>query len=66
MDKIQNEEVRLKIGIEGTILNDTERKQLTWYRHVSQMEETWLPWKMLHWIPHGHKKDQKKKTGQKE
>jgi hypothetical protein len=54
MDKIRNEEVRLTLGIEGTIINDTERKQLTWYGNVQRMEETRLRREALHWSPQGH------------
>jgi hypothetical protein len=62
MDKIRNEEVRLGMGIEGTIINDIERKQLTWYGHVQRMEEKVLPWKVLQWIPQGHKKEKTKRN----
>jgi hypothetical protein len=43
MDKIRNEEIRLRMGIEGTIINDIERKQLNWYGHVQRMGQTGLP-----------------------
>lgn len=67
MNKIRNEEVRLRMGIERNIINDTERKQLTWYGRAQQMEETRLQWKFLHWITQGHKERRKtKKIGWKE
>lgn len=56
MDRIRNEEIRLRMGIEGTIINDIESKQLVWYGHVRRMDETRLPKKVMEWVPSARRK----------
>ncbi|KAF2881456.1 hypothetical protein ILUMI_24742 [Ignelater luminosus] len=62
-DRMRNEMVRERVGIEGTITNDIERKQLIWYGHVQRMEEQKIPKQVLNWIPPvRRKKERPKKT----
>jgi hypothetical protein len=42
-DKIRNVTIRQQIGLEETIIKETEQKQLTWYSHVQRMAEGRLP-----------------------
>jgi hypothetical protein len=49
--KIRNTTIRQQIGVEESIIKETERKQLTWYGHVQRMAEERLPRIALRWIP---------------
>jgi hypothetical protein len=44
------------MDVQGMILNDIIRKQLTLYGHVERMDPTRLPKIMIHWKPEGRKK----------
>ena len=55
-DKIRNEDIRQQMGIEGTIVNDIEQKQLIWYGHVQRMHNERIPKQVIHWIPPGKRK----------
>lgn len=54
--RIRNEDVRLQMGIEGSLITDIERKQLVWYGHVQRMEEKRLPKKVMNWMPPNRRK----------
>ena len=41
--KIRNVTIRQQIGLEETIIKETEQNQLTWYGHVQSMAEGRLP-----------------------
>lgn len=56
MERIRNEEMKEIMGIESSIIQDVERKQLIWYGHVERMEEKRLSKKAMKWIPPGRKK----------
>jgi len=42
-DRIRNITIRQQIGLEETIIKETEQNQLTWYGHVQRMAEERLP-----------------------
>jgi len=46
-DGVRNKIVRKQMGIEGTIFQDIESKQLVWYGHVQRMADTRLPKRIL-------------------
>jgi hypothetical protein len=43
--------IRQQIGLEETIIKETEQNQLTWYGHVQRMAEGKLPEIALKWMP---------------
>jgi hypothetical protein len=47
---IKNVTIRQQIGLEETIIKETEQKQLTWYGHVQRMAEGRLPKIALNWM----------------
>jgi len=50
-ERIRNVTIRQQIGLEETIIKETEQNQLTWYSHVQRMAEGRLPKTALKWIP---------------
>lgn len=38
-DRVRNETIKQEMGIEGNIVQDIEKKQLTWYEHVKRISE---------------------------
>ena len=50
-DGIRNVTIRQQIGLEETIIKETEQNQLTWYGHVQRMTEERLPKIALNWMP---------------
>jgi len=50
-DRIRNVTIRQQIGLEETIIKETEQSQLTWYGHVQRMAEERLPKIALKWMP---------------
>jgi hypothetical protein len=50
-DKIRNDTIRQQIGLEETIIKETEQNQLTLYGHVQRMAEGRLPKISLKWMP---------------
>ena len=50
-DRIRNVTIRQQIGLEETIIKETEQNQLTWYGHVQRMAEVRLPKTALNWMP---------------
>jgi len=38
-ERIRNLTIRQQIGLEETIIKETEQNQLTWYGHVQRMAE---------------------------
>ena len=63
-DGIRNVTIRQQIGLEETIIKETEQNQLTWYGHVQRMTEGRLPKIALKWMP--KQKRARRKTGWKE
>ena len=49
--KIRNVTIRQQIGLEETIIKETEQNQLIWYGHVQRMAEGRLPKIALKWTP---------------
>ena len=43
--------IRQQIGLEETIIMETEQNQLTWYGHVQRLAEGRLPKIALKWMP---------------
>jgi hypothetical protein len=50
-ERIRNGSIRQQIGLEETIIKETEQNQLTWYSHVQRMAEGRLPKIALQWMP---------------
>ena len=50
-ERIRNVTIRQQIGLEKTIIKQTEQNQLTWYGHVQRMAEGRLPKIALKWMP---------------
>jgi hypothetical protein len=50
-ERIRNVTIRQQIGLEETIVKETEQNQLTWYGHVQRMAEGRLPKIALKWMP---------------
>jgi hypothetical protein len=48
--KIKNVAIRQQIGLEETIVKETEQNQLTWCGHVQRMAEGRLPKIALKWM----------------
>jgi hypothetical protein len=49
--RIRNVNTRQQIGLEETIIKETEQNQLTWYGHVQRVAEGRLPKIAFKWIP---------------
>jgi len=49
-DRIRNVTIRQQIGLEETIIKETEQNRLTWYGHVQRMAEERLPKIALKWM----------------
>lgn len=50
-ERVRNDEIRRRMGVEGTVVQDIERQQLRWYGHVQRMPEERIPKQTLIWIP---------------
>ena len=50
-ERIKNVTIRQQIGLEETIVKETEQNQLTWYGHVQRMVEGRLSNIALKWMP---------------
>jgi hypothetical protein len=50
-ERIRNVTIRQQIGLEETIMKETEQNRLTWYGHVQRMAEGRLPKIALKWMP---------------
>jgi hypothetical protein len=50
-ERIKNVTIRQEIGLEETIVKETEQNQLTWYGYVQRMVEGRLPKIALKWMP---------------
>jgi hypothetical protein len=50
-ERIRNVTIGQQIGLEETIIKETEQNQLTWYGHVQRMAEGRLPRIALKWMP---------------
>jgi hypothetical protein len=49
-ERIRNVTIRQQVGLEETIVKETEQKELTWYGHVQRMAEGKLPKIALKWM----------------
>ena len=56
LDIKTNEYIREKMDAPDTILDEINRKKLTWYGHVERMDPTRLTKIMINWKPEGKKK----------
>jgi hypothetical protein len=50
-ERITNVTIRQQIGLEETIIKETEQNQLTLYSNVQRMAEGRLPITTLKWMP---------------
>ena len=50
-DRIRNVTIRQQIGLEETVIKETEQNQLTWCGHVQRMAEGRLSKITLKWMP---------------
>ena len=50
-ERIRYVTIRQQIGLEETIIKESEQNQLTWYGHVQRMAEGRLPKIALKWMP---------------
>jgi hypothetical protein len=50
-ERIRNVTIRQQIGLEETVIKETEQNQLTWYGHVQRMAEGRLAKVALKWMP---------------
>jgi hypothetical protein len=50
-ERIRSVTIKQQIGLEETIIKETEHKQLAWYGHVQGMAEGRLPKIALKWMP---------------
>ena len=50
-DRTRNVTIRQQIGLEETIIKETEQNQLTMYGHVQRMTEGRMPKTALKWMP---------------
>ena len=39
MDRVRNEEVRMRAGIESVLASKTDQRVLRWFGHVERMDE---------------------------
>ena len=63
LERIRNETIKEEMGVQKTIIDCIEEKQLIWYGHVQRMGQDRLPKKTMRWIPREHrKKGRPKKT----
>ena len=51
LDRVRNETIRAEMNIDRTIIDEIERRQLTWFGHVKRLEDDRWPCKILEWIP---------------
>ena len=56
LDKVRNEEIRNKMDVQRTFVENIERKQLLWYGHMRRMPEERLPQKVWRWQPKNRRK----------
>jgi hypothetical protein len=59
---IRNVTIRQQIGLEETIIKETEQNQLTWYGHVQRMAGGRLPKIALKWMPKQRARGRPKKN----
>ncbi|XP_060528145.1 UDP-glycosyltransferase UGT5-like isoform X2 [Cylas formicarius] len=50
-ERIRSDTIKQRMGLEGTITQDIEKKQLTCYGHVERTSNTLWPKRILHWQP---------------
>ncbi|XP_044760299.1 uncharacterized protein LOC123317755 [Coccinella septempunctata] len=65
-ERIRNETVKEMMGIEGTLMDDIEKRQLIWYGHIQRMSETRLPKQVMNWQPAERRKRGRPKTSWKQ
>lgn len=63
MEKIRNERVKEIMNLHHDIIEEIEKKQLTWFGHVQRMEEKRLPKRSLEWQPSERRKRGRPRPG---
>ena len=56
LDRVRNEDLRERMGMKGTVVDDIEKRQLTWYGHVRRMPDERLPKQVWDWVPKERRK----------
>lgn len=51
LDRVKNEDIRVRMKAENTIMDTINENQLKWYGHLCRMEGERLPQKVWKWIP---------------
>ena len=51
LEHVRNEVIRERAKVVKSIIDDIDKKQLTWFGHVKRMEERRWPRKILDWGP---------------
>ena len=51
VDRVRNETIRNRMGMERDIVDEVQRKQLVWYGHTCRMDEERTPNRVLQWTP---------------
>ncbi|XP_044755113.1 uncharacterized protein LOC123314065 [Coccinella septempunctata] len=51
LERIRNVEIRRQMHVERNIIDDVDRKQLTWFGHTKRMGDTRWPRKIFERIP---------------
>ena len=44
MDRVRNEEVRRRAGIERELASRADQRILRWFGHMERMDERGMPW----------------------
>lgn len=55
LQHIRNEEIRLNMEIDKTIIDIIEEKRLRWYGHVQRMNNNRWPKRLMDWTPERRK-----------
>lgn len=50
-DRIRNDDIRNKMDVKKSILDEIEKKQIVWYGHVMRMTDERWPKRVLKWVP---------------
>lgn len=56
LDRVRNDEIRNKMGVDTTLTDSIEKKQLMWYGHMRRLGQERLPQKIWRWKPENRRK----------
>ena len=66
LEHVRNEVIRERAKVVKSIIDDIDKKQLTWFGHVKRMEERRWPRKILEWDPPERRKRGRPRRSQRE